>query len=107
RPPHRHFERSRPTLFPFTFAPANVSACGERNLSSLLSLLTFNLQLSTVNSLFPRSSSLRISVNSVPLRYLFSFALPAAPSFRTQQADAFSFRLAPARRSACEERNLS
>ena len=57
---HRHLERSRPTLFlcgliprngrpphpivirteqadafPFTFAPANVSACGDRNLSSL------------------------------------------------------------------------
>jgi toxin ParE1/3/4 len=34
--PNRHFERSRPTLFLFTFAPANVSACAERNLSSLL-----------------------------------------------------------------------
>jgi len=31
--PHRHFERSRPT-FSSVFAPANASACAERNLSS-------------------------------------------------------------------------
>jgi hypothetical protein len=37
KPPHtRHFERSKPTSFPLTFAPANMSACDERNLSSLL-----------------------------------------------------------------------
>src|SRR6266852_4722355 len=30
--PHRHFERSRPT-FSSAFAPANPSACAERNLS--------------------------------------------------------------------------
>jgi hypothetical protein len=35
--PHRHFERSRPT-FSSAFAPANASACAERNLSSLRSL---------------------------------------------------------------------
>src|SRR5271168_1099340 len=33
QPRPRHLEGSRPTLF-FTFAPANVSACEERNLSS-------------------------------------------------------------------------
>ena len=32
--PTGHFERSRPTPFPFTFAPVNESACAERNLSS-------------------------------------------------------------------------
>jgi len=32
---------------------------------------------------------------------------PAPPSFRTKQADAFSFRFAPAKRSARGERNLS
>src|SRR6266446_5406161 len=32
-PPHHHFERSRPT-FSSAFAPANASACAERNLSS-------------------------------------------------------------------------
>jgi hypothetical protein len=32
--PHRHFERSRP-IFSSAFAPANASACVERNLSSL------------------------------------------------------------------------
>src|SRR5260370_27166021 len=31
--PHRHFERSGPT-FSSAFAPANASACVERNLSS-------------------------------------------------------------------------
>src|SRR5580704_5438460 len=34
-------------------------------------------------------------------------APPAQPSFRTEQADAFSFRFAPAKRSACAVRNLS
>jgi len=34
-PPTGHFERSRPTLFPSRSLPANVSACAERNLSSL------------------------------------------------------------------------
>src|SRR6266850_180062 len=33
-PPPRHFERSRPT-FSSAFAPANASACVERNLSAL------------------------------------------------------------------------
>src|SRR5438552_3362629 len=33
-PPIRHFERSRPIFSP-AFAPANASACVERNLSSL------------------------------------------------------------------------
>jgi len=33
---HSHFERSKPTPFSFTFAPANVSACEERNLSALV-----------------------------------------------------------------------
>src|SRR5216684_298729 len=36
----------------------------------------------------------------------FSSAPATQPSFRTEQADAFSSRLAPARRSACPERNL-
>ena len=68
--PTRHFDRSKPTPFPFTFAPANVSACAVRNLSSsfvclteldetsLVSfffrvVLTFNIQLPTGNSRFP------------------------------------------------------
>src|SRR6266481_706594 len=36
----------------------------------------------------------------------FSSAPATQPSFRTEQADVFSSRLAPARRSACAERNL-
>ena len=40
-PPPRHFERSKPTPFPFTFALANVSACEERNLSALLAPFVF------------------------------------------------------------------
>ncbi len=91
-PPPRHFERSRPTSSS-AFAPANASACAERNLSS--------------SFLNPPSSAPSIrSPAGTPARYSSPPSTPATPSFRTQQAD-FFFAFAPANASACAERNLS
>ena len=42
-----------------------------------------------------------------PRNLLLASPEPTPPSFRTEQAYAFSLRFAPAKRSACVERNLS
>src|SRR5712692_1776171 len=46
----RHFELSRPT-FSSAFAPANASACAERNLSALFRRLAFRRSLASASQI--------------------------------------------------------
>jgi len=124
--PSRHSERSRPTLFLSASLPRSGRPA-QRGISLLFDSPRFH-------SVWP---ALRICICSGDGIYLDSvgtspsWSLPLSPaalavgaglvypepsrrappspipSFRTEQADALSFRFAPAKRSAYAERNLS
>jgi hypothetical protein len=120
--PHRHFERSRPTLFLSTLL-VQSGRPAKREISLLFRAprpacpvypeprrappaprasppIRHFERASRRFSAHPPQPSFRTQKPTL-------FCPPPNPSFRTEQADVFSFHFAPAKWSACAERNLS
>src|SRR5712664_1637296 len=83
---------------------STLSAAPATYLSRLVLSSTFHCKVKAARG----SSLLHVGADFSPPSLLPPpIALNPAPSFRTDQADAFYSRFAPAKRSACAERNLS